>query len=100
MLHVYIHTISLFFLSPRSKFGQIIAQEFLKFFEFEHVSLDNALRQFLSSFSLTGESQERERVMTHFSQRYFECNPDAFPTQGKINFMCLYAYHVFLMKFS
>ena len=29
-----------------------------------------------------GESQERERVMVYFSERYFECNPDTFPSPG------------------
>lgn len=66
----------------RSEFGLIVAKEYLKFFEFEGLSLDESLRQFLSSFMLTGESQERERVMVHFSDRYFSANPDVFPNSG------------------
>ncbi len=57
----------------RSEYGQILAKEYLKFFEFENQPLDDSLRQFLACFSLTGESQERERVMVHFSERYHEC---------------------------
>lgn len=60
----------------------MVAKEFLKFFEFEELELDVCLRQFLASFTLSGETQERERVMIHFSQRYFECNPYSYPSYG------------------
>ncbi len=66
----------------RSDFGQTVAREYLKCFDFERRTLDDALRQFLSNFSLTGESQERERVMVHFSDRYYECNLAAMPDTG------------------
>ncbi|XP_037657863.1 PH and SEC7 domain-containing protein 2 isoform X2 [Choloepus didactylus] len=33
-------------------------------------------RTFLKAFPLMGETQERERVLTHFSRRYCQCNPD------------------------
>merc|ERR1712098_780933 len=36
---------------------------------------DEALRKFLKQFCLTGETQDRERVLLHFSKRYLECNP-------------------------
>ena len=68
----------------RSEFGQTVAKEYLKFFEFDGLSLDDSLRQFLSSFLLTGESQERERIVVHFSERYFNANPDAFPSSGRV----------------
>ena len=54
----------------------MVAKEYLSLFEFEKISLVEALRMFLASFTLTGETQERERVIEHFSQRYLECNPD------------------------
>ena len=62
----------------------MVVKEYLRFFEFEKLSLVESLRQFLSYFSLTGESQERERVMVHFSDRYFECNPDVFASVGEL----------------
>jgi len=37
--------------------------------------LDEAVRAFLARFCLTGETQERERVLLHFARRYLECNP-------------------------
>ena len=62
----------------------MVVKEYLRFFEFDKMGLVESLRQFLSCFSLTGESQERERVMVHFSDRYFECNPDVFASVGEL----------------
>lgn len=31
-----------------------------------------------------GETQERERTLAHFSQRYYACNPKAIPSEGEI----------------
>ena len=69
----------------RSTFGQFVAKEYLKFFEFQGQGLDESLRQFLSSFSLTGESQERERIVVHFSNRYHECNPEAYESTDVVH---------------
>ena len=65
-----------------SEFGQMVAHEYLKIFDFEGLELDECLRQFLMSFTLSGETQERERIMVHFSHRFFECNPYSFPSYG------------------
>lgn len=40
-------------------------------------------RTFLKAFPLMGETQERERVLTHFSRRYCQCNPDDSTSEGK-----------------
>lgn len=72
-------------LSDQSDFGKMVAREYLNFYEFEGEDLVECLRQFLASFSLTGETQERERVMIHFSQRYFECNPYSFPSYDSVH---------------
>lgn len=57
----------------------------MKYFDFEQDTLDIALRKFLKQFSLTGETQERERVLVHFSKRYLDCNPGSFNSQGNSN---------------
>lgn len=41
-------------------------------------------RYFFKAFSLVGETQERERVLIHFSNRYFYCNPDTIASQGNL----------------
>ncbi|XP_019411543.1 PREDICTED: PH and SEC7 domain-containing protein 1 isoform X1 [Crocodylus porosus] len=60
-----------------NEFSKMVAGEYLKFFVFTGMSLDQALRSFLKELALMGETQERERVLAHFSQRYYECNPSA-----------------------
>lgn len=62
-----------------------MADEYLKYFSFENLTLDEALRQFLQQFSLNGETQERERVLVHFSRRYLDCNPGTYNSQGILN---------------
>lgn len=59
-----------------------MADEYLKYFDFEKLTLDEALRQFLQQFALSGETQERERVLVHFSRRYLDCNAGSFNSQG------------------
>ncbi|KAL8608977.1 hypothetical protein ACOMHN_062860 [Nucella lapillus] len=68
-------------LSKKNDFSNLVAEEYLKFFEFREDSLDQALRKFLHQFCLTGETQERERVLAHFSRHYMECNPGAFNSE-------------------
>lgn len=66
----------------RNDFSQLVAEEFASFFNLTNQRLDIALRIFLNSLSLTGESQERDRVLIHFSRRYHVCNPDMFVHEG------------------
>ncbi|XP_051530852.1 PH and SEC7 domain-containing protein 1-like isoform X2 [Myxocyprinus asiaticus] len=61
-------------LSKNNDFGRLVAEEYLHYFNFTGMSLDQALRVFLIEFSLTGETQERERILAHFSLRYLQCN--------------------------
>lgn len=63
-------------------FSRAVADEYLKYFSFEKSTLDESLRQFLQQFSLSGETQERERVLVHFSRRYLDCNPGTYNSQG------------------
>ncbi|XP_058533727.1 PH and SEC7 domain-containing protein 2 isoform X1 [Ochotona princeps] len=63
-------------LGKNNDFSRLVAGEYLSFFDFSGLTLDRALRNFLKAFPLMGETQERERVLTHFSRRYCQCNPD------------------------
>jgi len=40
-------------------------------------------RNFLKAFPLMGETQERERVLVHFSKRFCHCNPETLTSEGK-----------------
>ena len=66
----------------RNEFAQLVGEEFLKFFSFSGDTLDVALRKFLKQVTVAGETQERERVLIHFSKHYMECNPNAFKSEG------------------
>ncbi|XP_067313145.1 PH and SEC7 domain-containing protein 2 isoform X2 [Pseudorasbora parva] len=63
-------------LGKNNEFSQLVASEYLSFFDFTGLSLDRALRNFLKAFPLMGETQERERVLVHFSKRFCHCNPE------------------------
>ncbi|KAG1955321.1 uncharacterized protein LOC120474775 [Pimephales promelas] len=62
-------------LGKNNDFSRMVAEEYLHFFTFTGMTLDQALRAFLIEFALTGETQERERILAHFSHRYQQCNP-------------------------
>ncbi|CAL8367767.1 unnamed protein product [Gadus morhua 'NCC'] len=63
-------------LSGSNEFSRMVADEYLSYFDFRGLSIDRALRAFLKEFALIGETQERERVLCHFSKRFLQCNPD------------------------
>ncbi|CAH8865641.1 unnamed protein product [Trichobilharzia szidati] len=68
-------------LCKRNDFSQLVGEEFASFFNFTNQRLDVALRTFLNSFALTGESQERERILLHFSRRFHACNPNVYTSE-------------------
>ncbi|XP_075298274.1 PH and SEC7 domain-containing protein 2 isoform X5 [Opisthocomus hoazin] len=45
----------------------------------------NSIRTFLKAFPLMGETQERERVLIHFSRRYCQCNPEESTSEDGIH---------------
>ncbi|XP_054166346.1 PH and SEC7 domain-containing protein-like [Oppia nitens] len=61
-------------LCKNNEFSRVVAEEYLKYFDFTDDTLDLALKKFLSNFCLIGETQERERVLVHFSKRFYEYN--------------------------
>uniref|UniRef100_A0A6I8N5L1 Pleckstrin and Sec7 domain containing 3 n=1 Tax=Ornithorhynchus anatinus TaxID=9258 RepID=A0A6I8N5L1_ORNAN len=72
-------------LGKNNEFSKLVAEEYLKFFDFTGMTLDQSLRCFFKAFSLMGETQERERVLIHFSNRYFQCNPNTISSQDGVH---------------
>ncbi|KFO38155.1 PH and SEC7 domain-containing protein 3 [Fukomys damarensis] len=72
-------------LGKNNEFSRLVAEEYLKFFDFTGMTLDQSLRYFFKAFALVGETQERERVLIHFSNRYFYCNPDTIASQDGVH---------------
>uniref|UniRef100_A0A673X6X6 PH and SEC7 domain-containing protein 1-like n=1 Tax=Salmo trutta TaxID=8032 RepID=A0A673X6X6_SALTR len=66
-------------------FSQMVAEEYLSYFNFSGLTIDQAIRAFLREFALMGETQERERVLAHFSRRYLQCNPNAIPSEDSVH---------------
>lgn len=55
-----------------------VLKAFVKSFPFENTRLDVALRMFLETFRLPGESAEISLVMQHFSEEWFTANNEPF----------------------
>lgn len=72
-------------LRKNNDFSRAVAEAYLSFFQFEGQSLDRALRGFLQALVLSGETQERERILYQFSKRFHYCNPGAFPSVDSIH---------------
>ncbi|XP_054254258.1 PH and SEC7 domain-containing protein 3 isoform X1 [Indicator indicator] len=72
-------------LGKNNDFSKLVAEEYLKFFDFTGMTLDCSLRSFFKAFSLIGETQERERVLIHFSSRYYQCNPNSISSQDGVH---------------
>lgn len=65
-------------LCKRNDFSQLVAEEYVKLFDFQGDTLDRALRKFVKQFTIIGEAQDRERVLHFFAARYLDCNPTTF----------------------
>ncbi|CAF4693128.1 unnamed protein product [Rotaria sp. Silwood1] len=65
-------------LCKRNDFNQLVAEEYVKLFNFQGDTLDRALRKFVKQFTIIGEAQDRERVLHFFAARYLDCNPTTF----------------------
>ncbi|KAJ1091781.1 hypothetical protein NDU88_004896 [Pleurodeles waltl] len=72
-------------LQKNTDFSRMVAQEYLAFFDFTGKTLDQALRSLLKVLVLTGETQERERVLQQFSHRYYVCNPEVFSSADAVH---------------
>ncbi|NXY84933.1 PSD3 protein, partial [Alcedo cyanopectus] len=72
-------------LGKKLRKSKLVAEEYLKFFDFTGMTLDCSLRSFFKAFSLIGETQERERVLIHFSSRYYQCNPNTISSQDGVH---------------
>ncbi|KAL8242998.1 hypothetical protein R6Q59_013300 [Mikania micrantha] len=60
------------FLGDPSEFNLRVLKEFTDTFEFTGLVLDTALRTYLETFRLPGESQKIQRVLEAFSERFYE----------------------------
>ncbi|KAK4417638.1 ARF guanine-nucleotide exchange factor GNOM [Sesamum alatum] len=64
------------FLGSHDEFCVQVLHEFARTFDFRDMNLDTALRIFLDTFRLPGESQKIQRVLEAFAESYFEQSPN------------------------
>nr|GMC59447.1 ARF guanine-nucleotide exchange factor GNOM-like [Ipomoea batatas] len=64
------------FLGSHDEFCIAVLHEFSRTFDFRDMNLDTALRVFLETFRLPGESQKIQRVLEAFAERYYEQSQD------------------------
>ena len=57
-----------------------VLEAFVNMHKFEDLAFEEALREFLCSFRLPGESQKIDRMMEAFAKRFCDCNPGIFKT--------------------
>ncbi|KQK09492.1 ARF guanine-nucleotide exchange factor GNL2 [Brachypodium distachyon] len=60
------------YLGDPDEFNLQVLKEFTETFDFTGSILDTALRTYLETFRLPGESQKIQRVLEHFSERFFD----------------------------
>ncbi|KTG04792.1 hypothetical protein cypCar_00001707 [Cyprinus carpio] len=72
-------------LNKNNEFSHMVAEEYLSYFNFSGMMVDQALRVFLREFALMGETQERERVLSHFSKRYIQCNRNTILNEDSVH---------------
>ncbi|XP_028776157.1 ARF guanine-nucleotide exchange factor GNOM [Neltuma alba] len=63
------------FLGNHDEFCVQVLHKFAGTFDFQDMNIDTALRLFLETFRLPGESQKIQRVLEAFSERYYEQSP-------------------------
>ncbi|XP_053573768.1 PH and SEC7 domain-containing protein 4 [Bombina bombina] len=73
------------YLQKNNEFSAIVAEEYLSLFDFTGKTLDVALRSLMKELVLTGETQERERVLLHFSKRCHNSNPNDFSSSDAVH---------------
>jgi golgi-specific brefeldin A-resistance guanine nucleotide exchange factor 1 len=66
------------YLGNHDEFSIRVLHEFARTFDFKDMNLDAALRLFLETFRLPGESQKIQRILEAFSERYYEQSPHMF----------------------
>ncbi|RCH83732.1 hypothetical protein CU098_004211 [Rhizopus stolonifer] len=52
-----------------------ILKAYLQHFDFKGLKLEQAFRNLCSKLHLKGETQQIDRILSRFAERYFECNP-------------------------
>lgn len=81
------------YIGEKSEKNVKILERFVDLHDLSNMPIVMALRQFLWSFRLPGESQKIDRMMEAFAKRYCDQNQRIFSHKGKGNDLYLYEAH-------
>ncbi|KAL5572687.1 hypothetical protein UlMin_022284 [Ulmus minor] len=77
------------FLGDPDEFRIKVLKEFTETFEFSGMILDSALRTYLETFRLPGESQKIQRILEAFSDRFYDQQTsDLFASKDAVFILC------------
>ncbi|KAG0272305.1 hypothetical protein BGZ95_011954 [Linnemannia exigua] len=65
------------YLGAAKPFNRRVVTHYMNHFDFAGKRLDGAFRQLCQKLMLKGETQEVDRVLEAFAQRYIDCNPQS-----------------------
>ncbi|GAB2287200.1 hypothetical protein Dimus_021582 [Dionaea muscipula] len=83
------------FLGNHDEFWIEVLREFARTFDFCEMSLDIALRIFLETFRLPGESQKIQRVLEAFAESYYEQSQQIFVNKDAV---LLLSYSIIMLN--
>ncbi|RDD37179.1 PH and SEC7 domain-containing protein 2 [Trichoplax sp. H2] len=72
-------------INGKSEYARKLGSAYLGLYNFKGERIDNSLRSLLKRMTITGETQDRERVLQHFSRRYYEDNPTVFDSEDQVH---------------
>ncbi|XP_015575473.2 ARF guanine-nucleotide exchange factor GNL2-like [Ricinus communis] len=77
------------YLGDPDEFHMLVLKEFTETFRFSGMILDNALRTYLATFRLPGESQKIQRILEAFSERFYDQqSSDIFASKDAVFILC------------
>lgn len=76
-----------------------ILRKFISIFDYEGLRVDEAIRLLLKTFRLPGESQQIERIVENFAERYAECQESYTPKEDE-DFIKPNKDSVFILSYS
>ncbi|KAF2299608.1 hypothetical protein GH714_039285 [Hevea brasiliensis] len=77
------------YLGDPDEFHMQVLKEFTETFKFSGMILDTALRTYLATFRLPGESQKIQRILEAFSERFYDQqSSDTFATKDAVFILC------------
>ncbi|GJJ06521.1 hypothetical protein Clacol_000713 [Clathrus columnatus] len=83
-------------LGGAGRLNAVTLHHYIEFYDFTGLRLDHAFRRFCAKLYLKGETQQIDRILSEFSRRYWECNPNSI--YGSASVVHAVAYSILLLN--